>query len=127
MATRWPVPIQVQIDGRKAASVTRLTPAGTYVVVLTTALVDPQAPVSVTSIYVGQHRTATHATHLTLRPGRDPELQTRMQAIGELAVDDDEHHGCLYDHLQHLLTALKSLGHDARIDVLDGSAELLDS
>jgi ABC-type transporter Mla subunit MlaD len=127
VTNRPPVPIGVRIDGRKVGSVTRFTPAGAYVVVLATALVDPQAPVSITSTYVGQRKTATHATHLTLRPGSDPQIDTRMHALGTLPVDEDERHGCLYDHLQQLLTALQSLGYDTRIDVLDRAAELLDS
>ncbi len=121
------VPLEIHIDGRKAASVTRFTPVGAHVVVLTTALVDPQAPISVTSTYVAERRTGTHATHLTLRPGFEPELQTHMHAGGDLPVDDDERHGCLYDHLQAVLAALQSLNHVTSIDVLDDAAQLLDS
>ena len=123
----WPVPIRVQIDTRVVESATRSTAVGAYVVVLTTALVDPRVPVSVTSTYVAHQLSATHATHLTLRPGRDPELHTRMHPIGELSLEDDERPGCLYEHLQHVLAALQSLSCDARIDVLDGAAELLDN
>ncbi len=121
------VPLQIHIDGRKAGSVTRFTPVGAYVVVLSTAVVDPQAPISVTSTYVAEQRTRTHATHLSMRPGHDPELQTRMHPLGELPVDEDERRGCLYDHLQAVLAALQSLEHVASIDVLDDAPQLLDS
>lgn len=119
VTTKWPVPIEIHIDGRRASSVTRFTPVGPYGLVFATALVAREAPVSVTSTYVAQRRTATHATHLTLCPGQEPRIETRMDRLGALPVEEDERRSCLYEHLQQVLSALLSLGYQASIEVLD--------
>ena len=125
MATR--VPLTIRVNGLPVRSVTEFSAVGAHVIVLATTTDSPRASINVTSTYVAHQDTDTHATHLVMRRGADPQMETRMHRRGALAIDADERRGCLYEHLQQVLAALSAGTRRASIDVFEHAAEVLDA
>ena len=121
------VPVTIRANGLPVRSVTWFSAVGAYVVVLATTTAGPRASVSVTSTYVGHQSTHTHATHLVMRAGADPQLDTRRHEAADLAVDERQRRALLYDHLQQVLAALRAGTRNPSIDVFEHAAEVLDS
>lgn len=122
------VPVTLRLDDAPVKSSTQFTSASAQVLVLTTAIPDERAPITLHSVYVGQRGDRTHATHLVLARGQDEaEPVTREHDAGAMPVADDDRHPCLYDHLQQLLDALHRAGHDAHVDVVDAAIAMIDA
>jgi hypothetical protein len=125
MATR--VPLTIRVNGLPVRSVTEYSAIGAYVIVLTTTTDSPRAAISVTSTYVAHEDTDTHATHLVMRRGAGPQMETRLHRRGGLAIGAEERRACLYEHLQQVLSALSAGRRHASIDVFEHAAEVLDA
>src|SRR5262245_53792704 len=109
----------VWLAGEPVQSATRVVSAAADVVVLSTTVACPAAPITLHSTYVG-HRDGdtTAVTHLVLEPGTvGGELSQQRRSAQELPVGDEERRACLYDHLQELLATLNRAGHDASIEI----------
>lgn len=121
------IAVTIELDGHRVLSSTRFVSAGAHMLAVSTTIPCPQVPVTLHSSYVGHRDTHTAVTHLLLAPGTPlAQLDIDTHAPGRLAVDDDDRHPCLYDHLQRLLAALQALGHQAAINVADSAVELID-
>jgi hypothetical protein len=121
------IDVAITLDGAAVQSATRIASVGAHVLVITTVIPSPRAPVTLTSSYVGMRENDTHATHLLQRPDLPHgQLETHVHLPEHLPVAADERHGCLYDHLQLLLGALNDLGCHAAIDVADGAVDDVD-
>lgn len=121
------IPVTISIDERPVRSVTRHISASAHVLVITTTIADPEHPVDLHSAYVGERGAETQVTHLALladTPGG--ELSTSTHPAAAMPVAADERHGCLYDHLDHLLALLQNQGHSAAIRLDDRAIELID-
>ena len=125
MGTR--VPVTIRVNGLPVRSATEFSAVGAYVIVLSTTTASPRAAISVTSTYVAHHDTDTHATHLVMRRGADPQMETRLHRRGTLAGDAEDRRACLYEHLQQVLAALSAGSRQASIDVFEHAAEVLDA
>ncbi len=124
---RQVLPVSIRLGGRAVSSSTLFVGVGAHVVVFSTTISSVEAPISLHSTYLGQRGSDTAATHLLLaRELPESQLQTCTHPAGRMPVADDERHPCLYDHLQHLLAALRDLGHDPMIDVVDEAVEVVD-
>ncbi len=124
------IDLQILLDGRAAASQTRFTSAGAWVLTIASTLPGPDGPaVELHSTYVGHPGLRTRATHLQLGP------DTHQSSL--LAAEHNDHahpEDCLvlyrprelaYDHAHRLLELLKQLGHAATVTVPDDAfAEL---
>jgi hypothetical protein len=115
VAHRLVIPVPISLDGAPVESETRLTTAGSYVLILSTSV--PARGIDINSVYMGNAIVETQAHHWALAPGRseawsethDPEVLPVRHARGR----------CLYDHLQALQQWLGSLGYDAGIVARD--------
>ena len=125
MGTR--VPVTIRVNGLPVRSVTEFSAVGAYVIVLATITASPRAAINVTSTYVAHPGTDTHATHLVLRRGTDPQIDTRRHRRGALTADAEGRRECLYEHLQQVLAALSAGSWQASIDVFEHAAEVLDA
>ncbi len=118
------IDLQITLDGRAAASDTRFTRAGAWVLSIASTLPGPDGPVvELHSTYVGHPGLRTRATHLQLGPrsGESALLSAEHR-------DDREPEDCLvlfrprelaYDHAHRLLELLQQLGHTAAVTVPD--------
>jgi hypothetical protein len=121
MAHRLVIPIPISLDGERVESETRVTTAGSYVLILSTSL--PSLGIDINSVYMGNGIVETQAHHWALAPGRseassethDPDVLPVRHARGR----------CLYDHLQALQQWLGSLGYDAGIVARDEAVAAL--
>ena len=125
MATR--VPVTIRAGGLPVRSTTEFSAVGAYVIVLTTTTDSPRAAISVTSTYVAHQDTDTHATHLVMRRGAGPQMETRLHRRSALTVGAEDRRTYLYEHLQQVLAALSAGGRAASIDVFEHAAEVLDA
>jgi hypothetical protein len=121
------VPVTIRVNGLPVRSVTEFSTVGAFVVVLTTTTASPRAAISVTSTYVAHPETDTHATHLVMRRGADPQIDTRLHRRGAPSADAQGRRDCLYEHLQQVLAALSAGSRQASIDVFEHAAEVLDA
>ena len=128
----WPmtgdqIGVAIALHGHPVQSVTRIASVGAHVLVFTTVIPSPQAPVTLTSSYVGARENDTHATHLLQRPGHPHgQLQTHVHLPSQMPGAADERRACLYDHLQLLLGALNDLDCQPTIDVADDAIDAVD-
>ena len=125
MGTR--VPVTIRVNGLPVRSATEFSAVGAYVIVLSTTTDSARAAISVTSTYVAHQDTDTHATHLVMRRGAGPQMETRLHRRGTPAIDAEDRRTCLYEHLQQVLAALSAGGRPASIDVFEHAAEVLDA
>ena len=125
MGTR--VPVTIRVRGLPVRSATEYSSVGAHVMVLTTTTDSPRASISVTSTYVAHQDTDTHATHLVMRRGAGPQMETRLHRRGTPAVGAEDRRACLYEHLQQVLAALSAETRQASIDVFEHAAEVLDA
>lgn len=113
--------VSISLSGALVASETLMPDAGPHVVVFSTTIAAPETPFGLHSTYVGRRGHETAVTHMLLAPACDPILEQRRVRADALPVADDERQLCLYDHLQHLLTALTDHGLIAQVEVGDQS------
>jgi hypothetical protein len=119
--------VAITLHGHPVQSVTRIASVNAHVLVITTAIPSPQAPVTLTSSYVGARENDTHATHLLQSPDHPHgQLETHVHLPEQMPVAADERRGCLYDHLQLLLRALTKLDCQPTIDVTDDAIDAVD-
>ena len=124
---RQRVPVTIRLDNTPLPSVTQFTSVSAQVLVITTAIPDERAPITLHSSYVGQQGDPTAATHLLLAPDAEPTPTVREHPADAMPVAAPERHRCLYDHLQQLLDALNHDGHHARVDVVDAALASIDA
>jgi hypothetical protein len=121
------IDVPITLNGTRVQSVTRIASVGAHVLVITTVIPSPQAPVTLTSSYVGARETDTHVTHLLQRPDHPHgQLETHEHLPERMPVAADQRRGCLYDHLQLLLAALNERGCEPGIDVHDDALDAVD-
>ncbi|RKQ90519.1 hypothetical protein C8N24_0324 [Solirubrobacter pauli] len=121
------IAVAITLNGHPVPSVTRVASVNAHVLVITTTIPSPQAPVTLTSTYVGARENDTHATHLLEGPEHPHgQLETHVHLPEQMPVAADERRGCLYDHLQLLLRALNRLDCDPTIDVGDDAIDAVD-
>jgi hypothetical protein len=121
VAHRLVIPVPITLDGAPVESETRLTSAGSDVMILSTCV--PSRGIDVHSVYMGNAIVETQTHHWALAPGRsearsetyDPDLLPVRHARGR----------CLYDHLQALQDWLGRLGYDVGIIARDDAIAAL--
>ncbi len=121
MAGRVDLPIDV--DGRRAASETRIVRNGAYVLSISTVLPVRGLALELHSSYVGHPASETLSTHLLL--GADlpcPQTIGDSHDAGQLDVLGHPR-DCLYDHAMRLQELLRSLGHEACIHITSRSIQ----
>jgi len=114
VAYRLVIPIPISLDGEPVETETRLTTAGSYVLILSTS-VAPRG-IDINSVYMGNAIVETQVHHWALAPGRskawsethDPDLLPVRHARGR----------CLYNHLQALQQCLRR-GSTSRLCLAD--------
>ena len=123
-----PIPVTITLGGWPVESVTRIAPVSAHVLVIITAITSPDAPVTLTSSYVGARENDTHATHFLQTPEHPHgQLESHVFLPEQVPVAADQRRGCLYDHLQLLLAALNNLDAKPGIEVADGAVDAVDS
>jgi hypothetical protein len=112
------IPLKLTIDGhvRESESSYRWA-AGGHVLTIFTVLPELGIALELISTYIGERRTGTVATHLTLGPvDQSPRLWSHRQEPG--ALDPGEQpRACVYDHTQQLLDTLAAAGLSAGVEV----------
>lgn len=127
MADGRPLELPIDVDGRRAASSTRLQTNGAYVLSIGTVLPAEDLALELHSTYVGHPGVATHATYLYLGLGAH-EPRVEIDVHHELDVDVVfRSRSCLYDHAHRLSEFLQALGHDVRIHVSDCSTAAVEA
>ncbi len=94
-----------------------MSDVGVYVVVLGTTLAD--LGVDVHSVYVGQPKVRTQATHLLLTPNLQDA--TTVEHEHDAIPVTHARRRCLFDHLQQLQALLEQTGADAQIKIEDNA------
>ncbi|MGA9285241.1 MAG: hypothetical protein WBV85_07340 [Solirubrobacteraceae bacterium] len=121
-AHRKKIPIAIAIDGEAIRSETLATHVGAYVVVIETTLAD--LAIDLHSIYIGNPKVKTQATHLTLTK-TTREARTAEHEHDAIPVMYAKRR-CLYDHLQQLQDLLQADGAQAHIPVHEKAIEAIE-
>jgi hypothetical protein len=117
VASRPLIDLDVTIDDRSTPSETSCTWAGAHVLTVHTVIPRADLALELHSTFIGHRGVRTHVVHLTLGPlGREPTIT---------AADHDEDHldptyaprACAYEHAQHLIEVVASLGYRAAVNV----------
>lgn len=120
------LPLVLTINGRVADAATECVSVGGYVLVLSTAIAERDAPFDLHSTYVGHRDGETAVTHLELRPGvSGGTLECSRQHRAALSVGADDRSACLHDHLQRLLDVLQGAGLTATVQLDDAAVATL--
>jgi len=101
------IAVGIELDGWPVQSTTRLEGVGAHVVVVTTAITSPRAPITLTSTYVGARGVDTHLTRLVQAPAG---VSVERHEAPSISVVDDDRSGCVADHLAALRALLIELG-----------------
>ncbi|MDA0183640.1 hypothetical protein OJ997_25250 [Solirubrobacter phytolaccae] len=101
------VGVVISLDGWAVQSATRIASVGAHVVVVTTAIASPRAPITLTSTYVGARDIDTQVTRLLQQPAGVSFEQREVRLV---SVIGDDRNDCLADHLDALLSTLIDLG-----------------
>jgi len=125
VSVRHTISVEVRIEGRAVESETTCMWAGPHVLVLTTALPDPELAIEVSSTFVGHEGVPTCSVHLTLGPSAAaPVISTARHEHGNLDPKINSRR-CVYEHWQVVLEYLTALGYEATEHVSeDAFAEL---
>jgi hypothetical protein len=109
--------LPIDVDGRRADSVTTVVRNGAYVLTIATVLPGRGLAVELHSTYVGHPASETLSTHLLL--GADLPGPQTIGDVHDVGVLDVLGHprDCLYDHALRLQELLRSLGHEAAIHI----------
>jgi hypothetical protein len=111
------LPLQVIVDGRERSSHSRYAwSGGGLVLTITTVLPEAGLAFELISTYTGHEDTDTIATHLTLSPDRDGEIDTRRHPHEHLNPVDLAR-ACAYDHAARLIEGLETGAHTARVEL----------
>jgi hypothetical protein len=117
MLERPVIDLHLVIDGESTVSETTCTWAGAHVLTVHTAVPRADLALELHSTFVGRAGVRTHVVHLRLGPpGHDATI---------MSGDHDEGHldptyaprACVYEHAQHLIEVLGSLGYRASVEV----------
>jgi hypothetical protein len=119
VAERPLIDLQLTLDGEPAASETRFTSAGPYILCLHTVIPQAGIALELHSAFVGHEGIETHATHLLLGPPGQPPAVHAIRHEHEDVDPTFEPRTCVYEHAQYLMEALQNLGWDASVNVLD--------
>ena len=122
MAERALIDLKLALDGEPATSETRFTWAGPYILCLHTVI--PQAALAL----------ELHSAFVATRASTRTQLSccsARAAGIPPIHVNRHEHENvdptfeprtCVYEHAQHLIEALQTLGWHASVNVPDERA-----
>ena len=122
MAERTLIDLQLTLDSEPAASETRFTWAGPYILCLHTVIPQGGLALELHSAFVGHEGIDTHATHLLLGPPGQPPAVSVNRHEHENVDPTFEPRTCVYEHAQHLIEALQNLGWHASVNVPDERA-----
>jgi hypothetical protein len=117
MPERPVIDLHLILDGEPAESETTCTWAGAHVLTVHTAIPRADLALELHSTFIGHAGVPAHVVHLRLGPpGHDAAI---------MSVDHDDGHldptyaprACVYEHAQHLIEVLGSLGYRASVEV----------
>lgn len=85
-------------------------------VVVTTAIASPRAPITLTSTYVGARELETEILHLVQTPG-GARIERRVCATSEVPIFADDRPACVGEHLEMLRNALAEVAAEATVEL----------
>jgi hypothetical protein len=119
VAGRALIDLQLALDGQPTASETRFTWAGPYILCLHTVIPQAGLALELHSAFVGHEGIDTHTTHLLLGPPGQPPAVSVNRHLHENVDPTFEPRTCVYEHAQHLIETLQTLGWHASVNVPD--------
>lgn len=122
---RAPVAVSVRLDERIVVCETLQTLIGPDAVVLESTIPEPDAPITLTSSYLGCPGDHTVASHACLS-GRGRSRSWSRRIPGDLLPVSTAQERCLLDHLAILQQELADLGLTARITLAPRGAAVGD-
>lgn len=108
--------VAITVDGVPVETVTRVAAVGAHVVVVTTAIASPRAPITLTSTYVGARELDTEVLHL-VQTTQGPRIERRLYRTDEVPVCGDDRRECAHVHLEMLRAALAEVGARATVEL----------
>lgn len=106
--------VVITVDGWPVESATRVASVGAHVVVVSTAIASPRAPITLTSTYIGARELETEILHLVQTPG-GARIERRVRLTGEVPVCADDRQECVGEHLEMLRNALAEVAAQATV------------
>jgi hypothetical protein len=122
MPERPVIDLHLILDGEAAESETTCTWAGAHVLTVHTVVPRADLAFELHSTFIGHAGVPTHVVHLRLGPpGHDATIMSADHDDGDLDPTYAPR-ACVYEHAQHLIEVLGSLGYRASVDVPGESA-----
>jgi len=122
VAERALIKLKLTLDGEPAASETRFTWAGPYILCLHTVIPQGGLALELHSAFVGHEGVETHVAHVLLGPAGQPPAVHVNRHEHENVDPTFEPRTCVYEHTQYtqyLIEALQNLGWHASLNVAD--------
>jgi hypothetical protein len=116
------IDLHLVLDREPAVSETTCTWAGAHVLTVHTVVPRADLAFELHSTFIGHAGVPTHVVHLRLGPpGHDATIMSADHDDGDLDPTYAPR-ACVYEHAQHLIEVLGSLGYRASVDVPGESA-----